>query len=257
MIPGALAGLAVGAVAVALIAHRAGVPVGDVLGHGLLTPTAVALAAGGTIGAIVAVVFALRAVDGPPPARRAPGRHGGGGSGCRAGAAADPRTGLGRLARQRPRDRPRGHAAPRRLRVLRPARAAARARASGRAPERPLRPLHPADRAADAAPLAGPDRRPRRLPRGLGRPRDVRSLVPLDARRLEHRARGLPGAARLHALDRPVARIAAGRRLARALPALAPGVGAWPVLRQTAEVAGAARGPLPRPSSVSPPPRSR
>jgi hypothetical protein len=64
VIPGALAGLAVGAVAVALIAHRAGVPSGDALGHGLLTPTAVALAVGGAIGAIVAVVFALRSVDG-------------------------------------------------------------------------------------------------------------------------------------------------------------------------------------------------
>ena len=68
VIPGALAGLAVGAVAVALIAHRAGVPVGAVLGHGLLTPTAASRSPpAAAIGAIVAVVFALRAVDGRRP----------------------------------------------------------------------------------------------------------------------------------------------------------------------------------------------
>ena len=67
VIPGALAGLALGAVAVAVIAQRAGVPAGAALGHGLLTPTAVALAIGGALGAVVAVVISLRTVDGRRP----------------------------------------------------------------------------------------------------------------------------------------------------------------------------------------------
>ena len=137
VIPGALAGLAVGAVAVALIAHRAGVPVGAALGHGLLTPTAVALAAGGTLGAIVAVVFALRAVDGRRPRGVRPVDMAAVGAVVALALLLIRGAGLGRLARQRPRDRARRHAAPRRLRLLRPARAAARARASGRAPRAP------------------------------------------------------------------------------------------------------------------------
>ncbi len=66
VVPGALAGVAVAALVVAAIARQVGVPAGAALRHGLLTPTAVALAALGAVGGVVAVMFALRA-----PERRA------------------------------------------------------------------------------------------------------------------------------------------------------------------------------------------
>jgi hypothetical protein len=68
VIPGALAGVALGAVAVALLARRSGVTIGEALRHGLVTPSALALAVLGTIGAVIAVVLALRAPD-PRPIR--------------------------------------------------------------------------------------------------------------------------------------------------------------------------------------------
>ena len=62
---------------------------------------------------------------------------------------------------------------------------------------------------------------------------DVRALLPRDARHLERRARRLRGAARLHARRR---RRRSSRRATSPSPAgyraLAPGVGAWPILRQ-------------------------
>jgi hypothetical protein len=60
VVPGALAGLAFGALAVTLIARQVHVPVGAALRHGLLTPWAIALATAGALGAVIAVLFALR-----------------------------------------------------------------------------------------------------------------------------------------------------------------------------------------------------
>jgi hypothetical protein len=60
VLPGVLAGLALGIGAVAIIAHRAGVPVAPALSHGLARPASAALVAAGSIGALVVVMLALR-----------------------------------------------------------------------------------------------------------------------------------------------------------------------------------------------------
>ena len=60
VLPGVLAGLLLGIAAVAVIAQRAGVPVAPALSHGLATPASVALVAAGAFGALAVVVLALR-----------------------------------------------------------------------------------------------------------------------------------------------------------------------------------------------------
>ena len=60
VLPGVLAGLVLGIAAVAVIAQRAGVPVAPALSHGLATPASVALVAAGAFGALAVVVLALR-----------------------------------------------------------------------------------------------------------------------------------------------------------------------------------------------------
>ena len=242
VIPGALAGLALGAVAVAVIAQRAGVPAGAALRHGLLTPTAVALAVGGALGAVVAVlVISLRTVDGRRPRGvrpvdmaavgavvalalllvRGEGAPGSFGSGAAVALAATPLLAgfafcvlLGR--------------------VLEPAlRVAVRGARSGPSTLLiALLTLHrsPGRTAGIAGFLA--------VSTGL-------AVFALSYRstldRSSSGAGRVLGAARLRARHRAVARRAAGRRDAGAVPGLAPGVGAWPVLRQIAEVAGTAR----------------
>ncbi len=58
--PGALAGVALGVAVDALIARRLGVPVGAALRHGIVTPTAVLVAAGAGVGALIVVLITLR-----------------------------------------------------------------------------------------------------------------------------------------------------------------------------------------------------
>jgi hypothetical protein len=60
VLPGALAGLVLGALVDALLAHQLSVPVGDALRHGIVTPTAALVAAGATVAALVVVLLALR-----------------------------------------------------------------------------------------------------------------------------------------------------------------------------------------------------
>ena len=59
VLPGVAAGLAIGIAAVALIAHRSHVPVSPALSHGLGTPASVALVAAGSLGALAVVALAL------------------------------------------------------------------------------------------------------------------------------------------------------------------------------------------------------
>jgi hypothetical protein len=68
VLPGVAAGLAIGVAAVAVIAHRSHVPVGPALSHGLATPASIALVAAGSIGALAVVALALRRQDGARPA---------------------------------------------------------------------------------------------------------------------------------------------------------------------------------------------
>ena len=66
VLPGALAGIALAGLADGLIARDVHVPAGAALRHGLLTPTALALWLLGVAGAMIAVVLSLRATDGRP-----------------------------------------------------------------------------------------------------------------------------------------------------------------------------------------------
>ena len=68
VLPGVVGGLAIGIAAVAIIAHRSRVPVGPALSHGLATPASVALVAAGSFGALAVVALALRRRDGARPA---------------------------------------------------------------------------------------------------------------------------------------------------------------------------------------------
>lgn len=63
VLPGALAGIALGALVDALLAHRLGVPAGAALRHGVLTPTAVVVTAGAALASLVVVLLALRRSD--------------------------------------------------------------------------------------------------------------------------------------------------------------------------------------------------
>ena len=76
VLPGVLAGLAVGIGAVAIIARRAGVPVGPALSHGLATTASVLLVAAGAIGALVVVAVALRRPPGGRPSGHPARGHG-------------------------------------------------------------------------------------------------------------------------------------------------------------------------------------
>ena len=60
VLPGVVAGLALGVAAVAVIAHRSTVPVRPALSHGLATPASTVLVAAGAIGALAVVALALR-----------------------------------------------------------------------------------------------------------------------------------------------------------------------------------------------------
>ena len=60
VLPGVLAGLALGIAAVAVIAHRSAIPVGAALAHGLATPASAALVTAGSLGALAVVALALR-----------------------------------------------------------------------------------------------------------------------------------------------------------------------------------------------------
>jgi hypothetical protein len=66
VLPGVLAGLVLGVGAVTVIARRSGVPAAEALSHGLATPASIALVAAGAIGALAVVALALR----KPPAGR-------------------------------------------------------------------------------------------------------------------------------------------------------------------------------------------
>ena len=68
VLPGVAGGLAIGIAAVAIIAHRSRVPVGPALSHGLATPASVTLVAAGSLGALAVVALALRRQDGARPA---------------------------------------------------------------------------------------------------------------------------------------------------------------------------------------------
>ncbi|MDX6629617.1 MAG: hypothetical protein QOH00_1863, partial [Gaiellales bacterium] len=68
VLPGVAGGLVIGISAVAVIAHRSRVPVGPALSHGLATPASMALVAAGSIGALAVVALALRRQDGGRPA---------------------------------------------------------------------------------------------------------------------------------------------------------------------------------------------
>ncbi|MDX6621394.1 MAG: hypothetical protein QOK36_3780, partial [Gaiellales bacterium] len=71
VLPGAVAGLALGIAAVAIIARRSSVPVTAALSHGLATPASVVLVAAGSLGALAVVALALhRPPKGPPAAIR-------------------------------------------------------------------------------------------------------------------------------------------------------------------------------------------
>jgi hypothetical protein len=59
VLPGAVAGVALGVVADALLARHLGVPVGDALRHGLSTPAAVLVTSSAAAGALVVVLIAL------------------------------------------------------------------------------------------------------------------------------------------------------------------------------------------------------
>ncbi len=67
VLPGALLGLALGAAAELGLARHLAVSAGAAIGHGLETETTVVLAAAGTLGAVIAVIFALRGSE-PQPA---------------------------------------------------------------------------------------------------------------------------------------------------------------------------------------------
>ncbi len=67
VLPGIAGGLAIGIGAVAVIASSSGVPVGPALSHGLATPGSIALVAAGSLGALAVVALALRRQDGPRP----------------------------------------------------------------------------------------------------------------------------------------------------------------------------------------------
>ncbi len=60
VLPGVVAGLVLGIAAVAVIARRASVPAGAALSHGLATPASAALVTAGSIGALAVVALALR-----------------------------------------------------------------------------------------------------------------------------------------------------------------------------------------------------
>jgi len=59
VIPGAVVGIALATAVDALLAHRLGVPIGSALRHGLLTTTTVLVACAGILGALVVVLVAL------------------------------------------------------------------------------------------------------------------------------------------------------------------------------------------------------
>jgi hypothetical protein len=63
VLPGALGGLVLGSFADLVIARRARVPASDAVVHGLATPTTITLAAAGSVGAVLAVILALREID--------------------------------------------------------------------------------------------------------------------------------------------------------------------------------------------------
>jgi hypothetical protein len=67
VLPGVACGLAIGIGAVAVIAHRSHVPVGPALSHGLATPASIALLAAGALGALAVVALALRRQGGARP----------------------------------------------------------------------------------------------------------------------------------------------------------------------------------------------
>ena len=230
--------------------HRAPLatcPSAPALSHGLATPASVALVAAGALGALAVVALALRRPHGRP-ARPA--------SGPSTWPPSARVVALGAAARRRLARRRRARAPGPALtlaatpllasfafavllgRLLEPAiRTGLRASRNGA--------RHAPPRAARAASLALARRRRRGLPRRLGRPRDVRALLPRHARPLERRARRLRRAARLHAQrGRGARRAARRRRRSRGYRALAPGVGAWPVLRQVADAAGTRGAPL-------------
>jgi hypothetical protein len=69
VLPGVVAGLALGVSAVAVIAQRADVPIAPALSHGLATPASAALVVAGALGALAVVALALRR----PPAGRPTG----------------------------------------------------------------------------------------------------------------------------------------------------------------------------------------
>ena len=67
VLPGVAAGLAIGVATVAIIARRSHVPVGPALSHGLATPASAALVAAGSLGALAVVALALRRPGGARP----------------------------------------------------------------------------------------------------------------------------------------------------------------------------------------------
>jgi hypothetical protein len=63
VVPGTILGVALGIVVALLIARRSTVSAGAAIEHGLVTARGLALVAGGAVGALVAVLFALRAQE--------------------------------------------------------------------------------------------------------------------------------------------------------------------------------------------------
>jgi hypothetical protein len=66
VVPGSVLGLALGAGAEVLLARHLAVSASAAIGHGLETETTLVLAAAGTVGAVVAVIFALRGTEAEP-----------------------------------------------------------------------------------------------------------------------------------------------------------------------------------------------
>ena len=199
VLPGVVAGLVVGIAAVAIIAQRSHVPVGPALSHGLATPASIALVAAGSLGALAVVAFALfRPASGRPSGVRPVDM-----------AAVGAVVALALLLAGGSRDEGTLSAGPALTLAATPLLASfAFAVLLGRLLEPAIRvgaagfgqgPGHAPPGAAGPPPLPLARRRRRGIPRRLGRPRDVRALLPRHARQLEQRASGLRGPAGLHA----------------------------------------------------------